>query len=299
MRDSKISKTAFASRKRRPSSGTGLLALLLTVALLAAACGSDDADDASSSTTTETADTTGETASESSTTTEPDVVDSTTTTEAEESTTTTTEDDGVPGEPLDFGPQLGTPLAVVGVEYDDALNFRTEPSPSAAIVTSSPPLADDLDMSALGEAWNAPGGVWWKVNIVGQEAWANQKFLGTLGASVDFFDVVAEELGVLMFPDVESAALAVAETQATTEPESRIVFVGEPLAFNGVGGFATVDVLDVGDDALKGLRLAIETELVYDEESGDEGAQDVAFVVLTGVEMTPICGRGVSDGLCV
>lgn len=211
--------------------------------------------------------------------------------------TTTTGFGGVAGEPLDFGPTAGAGLAIVGVAYDDVLNFRSDPAPGAEILASYGPLSDDLDTFAMGEAWAAPSGVWWKVNVVGTESWANQAFLGGLGSSFNAFDEVAAELGILTFDSVETAALAVAEIRSSVEPQSRIVFSGEPLAFDAVG-FAIVDVMDLGDDSVKGERIRVDVEVVFDEQSGDEGAQDVAFVVLTNVEITPICGRGVSGGLC-
>lgn len=202
----------------------------------------------------------------------------------------------VPGEALDYGPVFGTPLAVVGVAHDDVLNFRIAPSPNAQIVTSHAPLHADLDMYALGEAWAAPSGVWWKVSVGGSEAWANQRYLGTLAGERDVFDAAAEYLQILMFEDTESAALAVAESFATTEPASRIEFAAPALNFDDGVGIATVDVLDIGDDSVKGWRLVIQVEIVWDEESGEPGAQDVAFVVLTAVDGSPICGRG-ADGL--
>lgn len=203
----------------------------------------------------------------------------------------------VPGEPLDFGPRAGTELTVVGVDFDDVLNFRAEPDPSSEILAIAVPTAD-VEILALGEAWAAPTGVWWKVSIDGQEAWANQRFLGGSGAPADIFAVVAAELVTLEYESLEDASRAVAATRASTDPASRIVFATEPLAFDAIGGFVTIDVLDIGDDSVKGERLRIEVEFVFDED-GDEGAQDLLGVIVTAVEATPICGRGVSAGLCV
>ncbi len=289
-------------------SGSALVAVVGSFCLLVAACGSDEPAESTATSVVESTTTvaTSEDSDRTIVTADGDAEaeaseDSTTTTEADEPTTTEADEpagDDVAGEPLDFGPSAGTGLAIVGVAYDDTLNFRSEPSPGAEVLESFGPLSDDLDTSALGEAWAAPSGVWWKVNVAGTEAWANQAFLGGLGTTFNAFDEVAAEFGVLKFETVEAAALAVAETRASVDPESRIVFAGEPLAFE-VGGFAIVDVLDLGDDALKGERIRVEVDIVFDADSGEEGAQDVAFVVLTNVEITPICGRGVSGGLCL
>ena len=201
----------------------------------------------------------------------------------------------VPGSPLDFGPAAGTSLTVVGVRYDDRLNFRAHPSPSATILDTAVPLGD-ASIVALGEAWQAPSGVWWKVSIDGTEAWANQRFLGSTVAGVERFGDVANDLDSLEFETLTDATLAVAQTRASTEPESRVVVIIEPLLFED-GGRAIVDVLDLGDDALKGERLDVTVETIYDE-SGAEGAQDVLGVRVTSVRIIPICGRGVSGGLC-
>ncbi len=194
----------------------------------------------------------------------------------------------VPGEPLDYGPEIGRPLTVVGVQYDDSLNFRIAPSPNATVVDTIPALAPEIDIYSLGEAWAAPSGVWWKVNVMGQEAWANQKYLAIRGGSAPIFDEVAAELQILMFEDLEDVALEVAATRASVEPESRVVLAQAPYMWDLTSATIVVDVLDLGDIDLKGERLYIDVEVVFDEASGEPGAQDIAFVVLNGVEMTAL-----------
>lgn len=301
-----------------PRSGTRLAAVLVGLLLFAAACGSDraesdEAGDSDASATSVDAPTTtateddveGAEGSERTIVTVEDGVTTsieTTTTvgETDESVSpdpTDTDENGIAGEPLDFGPSEGTPLAIVGVAYDDTLNFRVDPSPDAEVLASYGPLSGDLDTSALGSAWAAPSGVWWMVEVAGTTAWANQAFLGSLGNTINAFDQLSAELETLQFDSVEAAALAVAELRSSVDPASEIVFAGEPLLFE-IGGFAVVDVMGLGDDAVKGERLRIDVSVVFDEESGEEGGQDVAYVVLADVEITAICGRGVSDGLC-
>ena len=179
--------------------------LTLSFALSASACGvNDDATptidlpDSSAETTSTTEATT--TSSEAETTT----TEATTTTSAEETTTTET---AVAGEPLDFAPPAATPLIVVGVRYDDVLNFRDDPSPSADILATSAPLDPDASIQALGSAWSAPSGVWWEVEIDGGLAWANQAFLGAPGVTIDVFAEVSAELETLDFATVEEAGL--------------------------------------------------------------------------------------------
>lgn len=302
------SPTRWGSAARR-------IASVAAFCLLISACSSDAADDSASTvaeaTTTSAADegsertlvTADDSATDESATDESaadEIENTTATTDAPpDSTTSTTAGEAeLAGEALDFGPSAGTPLAIVGVAYDDTLNFRVDPSPDADILESFGPLSGDLDTSALGSAWAAPSGVWWMVDVAGTEAWANQAFLGSLGTTTNAFDQLSAELEIVQYDTVEAAALAVAQLRATEDPESSIVFAGEPLAFE-TGGFAIVDVLGFGDDSVKGERIRVEVRTVFDEESGEEGAQDVDHFVIVDIEITPICGRGLSGGLCV
>lgn len=193
----------------------------------------------------------------------------------------------VPGEPIDFGPEAGRPLTIVGVSIDDVLNFRIAPSPNAALVTSHPVTLTELDIYTLGEAWAAPSGVWWKVNVMGTEAWANQAYLAIRGGSVPIFDEVAQDLQILMAGSIEELALDVAATRATVEPLSRITIVTEPvitpLGDGGAVGHVFVDVLDLGDHLQKGERLSVEFDVVFDLDTPEPN--DIAFIVLHGVEM--------------
>ncbi len=269
-------------------------ALFVTLALVASACGSDGEEVGQVSVTSTSPATTAET--------EPPTTEAEAQATAETSNppttaaaTTSEAPHPVPGEPLDFGPQAGVPLRVIGVKYDDVLNFRADPSPAAEILATGEPLAPDFDLSTMGEAWNAPGGAWWKVKVLGAEAWANQKFLGMIGDRADVFDEVGADLGVLKFESVESAALAVAATRSSEAPPSDVVLVGEPHTVESGIGSAVVDVVGLGDDAVKGLRMWIDVDVVFEADS----TEDVQFVVLTGVEAAPICSRGLSGGLCL
>ena len=282
-----------------------MFAPLLALILFAAACGGDepslgDPEPSGVPTTISVGD--GDGTDSSETTAPPETTETTAapTTEPPAETTTSTEaasepDDGdLPGTPFDFGPAAGQPLIVVGVRYDDSLNFRARPGVGESIVTDIAPLVD-ATITAAGEARQVNDSIWWKVIVNGSEAWANQKFLGMPGATRSIFDEVAAELGVLKADSLEDMVDMVLEARNYDEdPPLRIEFSGEPLAFEGVGAFAVVDVLGFGDDALRGERLRIEVDIVQD--APDEPIQ---FVVLTEVESQAICSRGVTEGLCL
>ncbi len=280
-------------RKRR-------LALLLALSMTTAACGSstaslDETPESSESdvgSELETSATTDGGLSSEST------ESSTTSTEATESTTTTasTAPEEV-GEALDFFPPIGTVFSVVGVRWDDDLNFRSAPGTSNPVLDNVTSIDVGHTITGLGQAWQFTDSIWWKVNVDGTEAWASQRFLAAPGQTDDIFDEVAAELGVLKAVDMEDLADMVAGTRHAGDPAPRVIIVAEPLAFEGVGAFITIDILDFGDDALKGERLEITAALVYEDEESDEPIVD--FVVLEGVQRTILCGRGVSEGLCL
>ncbi len=204
----------------------------------------------------------------------------------------------VAGEPLDFAPAAGTPLMVVGVAHDDVLNFRVDPDPQATILTAAAPLVE-ADIVSAGAAWSHPTGVWWMVTVDGQTAWANQRYLAAAGGT---FDVSAEVLADLDGAEYEvllDAGMAAAGTRVNGGgPEPRFVQANEALLFDD-RGWITIDVLDLGDDSVKGERLLVTVETIFDEDSGEPGAQDVLGVRVVSVEVTPLCGRGESDGFCL
>jgi hypothetical protein len=78
----------------------------------------------------------------------------------------------------------------------------------------------------------------------------------------------------------------VADFLASEEPPSDIVLVEAPTV--GDLGEVTYDVIGLGDDAVRGLRVHVFGTPITE-----------AFTLRT-VEVTVICGRGVdADGLCV
>ncbi len=266
--------------------------VLLAVSVVLAACGPSGTEPtdltetsaAATSTTTQvtvasttTIPTTTTTAPTTTTTTQP----STTTTVA----TTTSTEPPVRGEEIDIGPEDGDILAVVGVAHDDVLNVRRAPGVEHPIVTTLPPLADDV--TARGNAWLLPGSIWYEVTASGVTGWVNSRFVAYLGVVDDVTAAIVEELGGRpVVDDLEQLGRIVADTQVYDEPGvSRVVMVEAPSV--GDLGEVTFDVIGLADDALFGLRLHIFAQ------PGDDGFG------LGSVEQTSLCGRGVSEGgLC-
>ncbi len=281
-------------RKRR-------LAVLVALSLTAAACGSSTASSSDSngeSASSESGvgselDTSGSIDVESPADSSPSTT--TSTTEAEAATTTAAAEPEDVGSALDFFPPIGTVFSVVGVRWDDDLNFRSAPGTSNPVLDNVRSVDDEHTITGLGQAWQFDDSIWWKVNVDGTEAWASQRFLAAPGFSDDISDEVAADLVVLKAADMEDLANKVAATRHEGDPEPRVVIVAEPIGIDATQAVITIDVLDFADDALKGERLRITANLAL----VDEDPSNVAFVVLNTVQRTILCGRGVTEGLCL
>ncbi len=271
------------------------VSLVVPVALLSAACGGSDGAtielDADETTSTTEADPVDNGDGDGD-----DEISAGDDTDQPADTVTTTESSApaAEGEPLDFGPTEGQPLNIVNVRYDDVLNFRAGPGTDAEIVLSIAPLAEGNTIVAAGEAWAFERSVWWKVTVAGEEVWANQSFLGMLGDSVSVFDDVSAELASLEAATLEELALAVADTRWLEEPAPTIEIAGEPTAADAIGGFTIVDLVGFLDDSVKGERLEVVVDFVLSEDESEPST-----VVLVDVVATPICARGVDQGLCL
>jgi hypothetical protein len=245
-----------------------LLTPVMLVALTACGGGTD--------TTTSAPATTATTTAGSSTT-------STTTTTSSTSTT----GDQIPGEPIEFGPSAGDQIDVVGVAHDDVLNVRALPGTDANIIAELSPT--ETGLVATGHNRALPQAIWFEIAVGEGTGWVSSAFVGYLGTTDDATAEVVERLGNR--PTAETMldlGLIVAESLASTEPESRITMTVAPAV--GDLGEITYDVIGLGDDAIGGYRLHV---FGAPTESG-EGFS------LMSVERTYVCSRGVTDaGLCL
>ncbi len=209
-------------------------------------------------------------------------------------TTSTTQPAGgqpLPGERVDIFPYAGARLAVVGVAAGDTLNVRAGPGTDYPVVFTLEPLAHDI--RATGHNRTVGEGTWAEVDARGRSGWANVRFLLQPGS--------VEDVTARLYPsasDRPSATTMTALAQAverrwrqesigsegSDEPGSRVVVVDGP--HSGDLAEVTVDVLGLHDDALGGVRLH-----VFAERAAGR------FTVRT-VEVTELCSRGVTDGIC-
>jgi hypothetical protein len=255
-------------------------ALLAIVALVTAACGGGTAATTTTTLPSTTSTTVGATTSTGHPTTTSTV--GVTTTSAPGTTTTT----GTPGDPIDFGPADGDVLMVIGVRHDDVLNLRAGPGTNQRILDEIPPTFTDL--VARGNTRQLPASFWVEVDYEGTRGWASLAFIGYEGDTTDDTAKVVSDLG----ENPVEATMAdlgqlIAELYASpSDPESDIVQV-TPVSTGDLAE-VTYDVVGLGDDAVRGVRIHVFAE----KTSGGFG--------LRSVEVTALCGRGVdTGGACV
>ncbi len=176
---------------------------------------------------------------------------------------------GSTGDPLPSAPkapEAGTVLDVVGVRYDDVLNFRSDPDPSAEIVaTAHPDLAErpeDAVIVATGEAATSGSSVWWQVTVDGREAWANSRDLGVLGAGSDALELIdLEAIG-----DQVGLEDVVAEARSPGDATGVLL---EVFGVDAISSIYSIDVLGTYGNGVKGERFEIET---YNVKADDPDA---------------------------
>ncbi len=255
-----------------------LLVLTVSLAIVAAACGSSD------ETTTSAADTVASPTTAATSTTS--AAEATTTSEVESTTTIpeTTTSSTLAGQVIDFFPQPGDVLSVVGVAHNDALNVRAAPGVFNDIVDIIEP---DGTSVALGIARDLGLAIWVEHDSGSFLGWSNYTFLAFAGVTDDATSEVVGLLGEFPTADsMEALGRVVAESLASTEPPSFIVMTVAATVDDL--GEVTYDVIGLGDDAVYGYRLHVFGEPVTDGFS------------LRDVERTYLCSRGVDeDRLCV
>ena len=260
-----------------------LVVIALAVTVLTG-CGSDDSA-ADESTTTSIA-----TSIATSTTATPAETTITTSGSSETTSSTTTpasSTTALAGEPIDIGPLEGDIVAVVGVEFDDVLNVRDEPGVSGTIVATAGPLTDD--MIAAGSAWRRSESIWYEVTVSGTTGWVNSRFVAYLGSVDDVTSAVVTTLGSTPTADsMLELGRIVADTHASVDAEVESTITVTVAPTTGDLGEVTYDVIGLADDSQIGTRLHVFAT------PGDGGG-----FTLKSVESTVLCGRGVSDGLCV
>lgn len=187
-------------------------------------------------------------------------------------------------------------MAVVGVAHNDVLNFRVGPDPAAASVATVAPLLSSPAIVSKGSGvLVGSGSAWWNVTVDGVDAWANFSYLGALtGTKTSVMQQIVTDMPAITAPDVQALAQNVANVRGSSQP---VVFSGEPVAADAQGGEAVIDVMGVPDASLKGERIWISYQFVWD--NSDPANPVLAEVALDEALMMPICAKGVSSSICI
>ena len=220
----------------------------------------------------------------------------------------------LPGEPVELGPSAGTGLAVVGIRYDSALNFRDAPNGTIigrldnvmdgvrdpAVYVRQPgsdAIITTVDLQngvvATGNTRQMPTTIWHELQVGDLLGWASSTFLAQVGGTDDATAEVVDALGELPVADTMiELGFAVAQTMVSQEPQSSVVVSGEAGLFEDLGQ-VTIDIVGIGDDSVRGFRLVIFAHPAENWTQDDPGP-----FTLKSVERTVLCHshRGVSDG---
>lgn len=258
--------------------------------LAAGEAGTDSNPDASTTTAAAAASSTAAPATSSTT-----AAAAPSTTAAPASSSTTTVVASV-GSPYSIGPAQGELMDVVGVAWDDVLNFRSAADPSASIVDTVPPFATSPAVASEGDGWLLANSAWWHVSVGGQEAWANATFLGQLGSTSNIFSDLTNTMPSLSAPDLDTLAFNIGSARSGG-PVPLVVLSTEPIAIDAQGGEVTIDVIGLGDDSVKGERISIGFRFLFDDINA--ASPQVVEIELISATAQAICGRGMSGGACL
>ena len=197
----------------------------------------------------------------------------------------------LPGERIEIYPHEGARLAVVGVAADDKLNVRAGPGTDYPVAFTLEPLANDI--RATGHNRTVGEGTWAEIDAGGLTGWANVGFLLQPG--------LVQDLTARWYPSPAERPSATTMTalaqeverrwrqesigsDGTDEPGKRVVVVDGP--HSGDLAEITLDVLGLHDDSLGGIRLHIFAEPA------------AGRFTLRTIEVTELCLRGVTNGIC-
>lgn len=213
-------------------------------------------------------------------TTTPSGADTTTTTMA----ATTTTIDG--GEPIDFFWREGDLVEVVGVAAGESLAIRTAPGDASPVAFTLDPL--DQATTTGNHRQLSDNSIWTEVSDGDNTGWAPTQSFLMAGDVTD--DTARVYPNIAERPQAETMvqmAEIVAAEYSSDSPASTVTVVDGPT----VGDLAevTVDIIGVGDDSIGGYRVHIFAQ----PHTGGES------FTLRSLEVTTLCSRGASGGLCV
>ncbi len=188
-----------------------------------------------------------------------------------------------PGSAVDLPYEASSVMAVIGVRHDSVLNLRSGPGTSFAVVRTLDPLSGGLVLT--GRGWQVPGGSYWaEMTGSGTTGWASLRYLAVRDGTEDLTARVVELLGRRpVEAGMAQLGQVVARALSSTDPPSTVVMSKAPS--QGDLGEVTYDVVGLGDDSVRALRL-----VVFGQPDG------AGRFSLKSVEATSFCARGAPGG---
>jgi len=209
------------------------------------------------------------------------------------------------GKAFDYGPAKGTIMHVVGVRFDDVLNLRRAPAADAKLVTSKA-LGQLLfpQLLSLGSGWLPDnGGAWWQVEINhpgksfhGEHVWAHTNYLKPLATAANKTDELVREIGS-DYSGVEQLRSQLTELHSSDSHTVKSVISQDAMGIDATGGSVQIELLGYQDDSLYGEIFYVTFSNRWGVSTANNKiviAQEIAQVIVT-----PICQRGVAEGLCL
>lgn len=191
----------------------------------------------------------------------------------------------LPGTETEIGPEAGDALIPVGVPFDDVLHIRQAPDPASDSVGELQPV--DTGVTATGNNRELDdASIWAEITVGDITGWSNWSYLGYIG---DASDVTGDLPGDLSGETVWQLAEQVVDhlyPEEEGQPELQITLISDAVDDPDASD-ALIDVLGFADDSVMGSRVRVNAV-----ESGDG-------YVVEEVVVSPLCSRGVSEGLCL
>ncbi len=209
------------------------------------------------------------------------------------------------GKRFEYGPAKNTIMHVVGVRFDDVLNLRKAPGANAKLVTSKAPGPLLLpQLVSLGSGWLPDdGGAWWHVEINdsgnahhGMHVWAHTNYLKPLAAASNKTNDIVQIIGS-DYSGVENLKQKLLQLRSDDSSSPKSVISQDELGLDASGGSVQIELLGYKDDSIYG-------EIFYVTFTNQWNSSEANDRRITGQQIgqilvTPVCQRGVSDGLCL
>ncbi len=209
------------------------------------------------------------------------------------------------GKRFDYGPAKNTVMHVVGVRFDDVLNLRKAPGANAELVTSKAPGPLPFpQLLSLGSGWLLDNGAaWWHAEINdpgnarhGLHVWAHTNYLKPLAAASNKTNAIVQIIGS-DYSGVENLKQKLLQLRSGDSSSIKIVVSQDEMGLDASGGSVQIELLGYKDDSVYGEIFYFTFTNQWDNSKAND--RKITGQQIGQILVTPVCQRGVSDGLCL